>query len=184
MKNKVIAIISFVTIFLMPTFVYSANEWNNNTASSISLEWQRLNINMIRMSTTLDPDDSHIIGEDNDRDGLRDDYAIVIKEHYTESKEIVLATQAGKEFGKLLEFSENNIEITIEDAQLMATNGIVLQYCIDVYNMENPIDLYFDTLDRAIAYRKASTKLYASLQGHDPIVNEIDCEQFLEGGAK
>lgn len=172
------------------TGFYIAKWWNTNALPSTSSEWQRLDINtIVKPTPTPYPDDTNIIGEDNDGDGLRDDYAITIVESYTESKEIALATQAGKEFGKLLEFSENDIEITVEDAQLMATNGIALQYCIDVYKMENPkflnpIDLYFDTLDRAIANREASTKLYKSLQGNDPIVTEIDCDKFLEGVSK
>ncbi|WP_394253041.1 carbohydrate-binding protein [Vibrio profundi] len=167
---------------------YLAKWWNTNEIPSTSSEWQRLDINTI-VKPTPDPDDTNIIGKDNDGDGLRDDYAVTIEESYTESKEIALATQAGREFGKLLEFSENDIEITVEDAQLMATNGIALQYCIDVYKMENPeflnpIDLYFDTLDRAIANREASTKLYKSLQGNEPVVTEINCDKFLEGVSK
>ncbi|MCJ2376922.1 hypothetical protein LNL84_08740 [Vibrio sp. ZSDZ34] len=170
------------------TGFYIAKWWNTNTIPSTSSEWQRLDINTI-VKPPPAPDDTNIIGEDNDGDGLRDDYAVTIKESYTEWKEFALATQAGKEFGKLLEFSENDVEITIKDAQLMAKNGIALQYCIDVYKMENPeflnpIDLYFDTLARAIANREASTKLYHSLQGNDPVVTEIDCDKFLGGVSK
>lgn len=212
MEKNIIAIISFIVAFLMPAFAYSSDEWdknavyesgdiveyntgfyianwwNINALPSTSSGWQQLDINMI-VKPIPNPDEKNIIGEDNNGDGLRDDYAAIIEKNYTESKELVLATQAGRVFGKLLEFTENDIEITVEDAQLMAANGIVIQYCIDVYKMRNPeflnpIDVYFDTLNRAIANRKASNKLYKSLQGNDPIVTEIDCDEFLEGFSK
>ena len=126
---------------------------------------------------------------DLDGDGLRDDYAVTVAETYTKTQEVALATKFGKEFGKLIEFSENNIEITVEEAQLMAINGITIQYCIDIYKQANPdfvnpIDLYYDTIERALASNEASAQLYKALQGSEPDIYEIDCDVFLEEVSK
>ncbi|MFA0193105.1 hypothetical protein AB4454_00010 [Vibrio artabrorum] len=169
---------------------YIAKWWNNNSIPSDSAEWQRLDLDVGgKPSPDPTPDDGNVIGKDSDGDGLRDDYAVTVEETYTNTQEVALATQAGKEFGKLLEFSENNIEITVEDAQLMAIDGITIQYCIDIYKQTNPdfvnpIDLYYDTIERAIASNEASTQLYKALQGNEPDIYHIDCNVFLEGVSK
>lgn len=165
-------------------------EADNYSIPSDSAELPRLGLDVgEKPKPNSDPksDEDNVIGEDRNGDGLRDQYAVIIEETYTNRQEVALAILAGITFEKLLEFSENNIGITVEDAQLMAIDGITIQYCIDIYkqatpNFVNPIDLYYDTIERVIARNEASTRLYKALQGNEPDIGEIDCNVLLEEG--
>ncbi|HAS8151164.1 TPA: hypothetical protein I7678_18020 [Vibrio vulnificus] len=172
---------------------YIAKWWNTSSLPSNSDSWQRVDLKSIVVDTTKpepEPEpETPIIGLDKDGDGLRDDYAEKIAQTYADPVELAIAVQSGKEFGKLLEFSENNVEISVEDAKFMAINAIGIQYCIDNYQYENPnyvnpIDLYFDTLERAVAKVSASSRLYKALQGNEPDITEIDCIAFFKGVSK
>jgi len=178
------------------TGYYIAKWWNKGTLPDSVESWQRIDIDSIIPVPPTEPEPNPdpeptppVLGVDENEDGLRDDYAAQIAQTYSNSAELALAVQSGKEFGKLLEFSEKKIELTVEDAKYMAVNAISLQFCIDTYQYDhpdfvNPIDLYFDTLERAVAKVSASARLYEALKGNEPEIAEIDCTEFIEGVSK
>ncbi|CAH0541475.1 carbohydrate-binding protein [Vibrio marisflavi] len=175
------------------TVYYIAKWQSQGTLPEGNSSWQRLGIDSTTMSRTfkqeLTPEVESVVGFDKNRDGLRDDYAEIITNYYSKQEEIRLAILAGTEFGKYIEFSENDIDISIEDAKYMAINIGTLRHCLDLYktlnpNFIDPAKLYFNTLDRALAKRKASSRLYKSLQGNEPEVLGINCEPFIQGVRK
>ena len=173
------------------TGYYLAKWWSKGELPDSAESWQRIDI---KDSTTSKPPKKptstvSILGSDDNKDGLRDDYASQINQTYTDPAELALAVHSGKEFGKLLEFSEKKVELSIEDAQYMAVNTISLQFCIDNYQYDhpdfvNPIDLYFDTLERSVAKVSASARLYEALKENEPEIVEVDCTSFFEGVSK
>ncbi|MGL6026505.1 MAG: hypothetical protein ACRC0U_05325 [Vibrio sp.] len=101
------------------TEYFIAKWWNTSSVPSNSDSWQRVDLKSIIVDTTKPEPEIPIIGLDQDGDGLRDDYAEKIARTYVDLAELAIAVQFGKEFGKILEFSENNVEISVEDAQFM-----------------------------------------------------------------
>ncbi|MGR5144427.1 carbohydrate-binding protein [Photobacterium sp. DNB23_23_1] len=165
--------------------IYLSKQWNKKAAPNVSGHWIKIvgNVKPVDPPTEKpDPESKEaILGKDTNKNGISDEFETIIAENYSSEGDIKLASAAAIQWRLMTEVFFSDEPISKKFASDALYESSFIYSCIyqkkkadRKYISVNR--LYFTTIDRSAAYRKAQVKLLEANNHERPKeVSEEDC---------
>ncbi len=155
--------------------VYLSKWWVQGDYPNTSNAWRLLENFTLDPSTPSDDTDPNvnpkspetIKGIDSDGDGIRDSYKARVLDKYDSPEVVQLALSVSQEYNDLNALAfDDTLVLEPEEATVKLTNILAVEKCADILVeqgliSETPLQLYANTIYRALYYRLGKERLFA-----------------------